>query len=106
MERSGTVRAGEAVRAVNLVFGLPASVLAAISGATALASTGGRFVAGVLALAAAGFGAVLTTFNAGQRANRATAAANAYLAMQTSARQARRVCPTCRRTRHARCSHG
>jgi hypothetical protein len=78
-------------RAVNLILGLPASVLAALAGATALASTAGRIVAGVLALAAAGFGAILTTINASHRTNQASAAANAYLEIQGAARQARTV---------------
>lgn len=78
-------------RSVNLVLGLPASVLAALAGATALASTTGRIVAGVLALAAAGFGAILTTVNASHRTNQASAAANAYLEIQGAARQARTI---------------
>jgi hypothetical protein len=76
-------------RGINLILGLPASALAAISGATALASTAGRFWAGLLALGAAAFGAVLTTVNASHRTNRASSAANAYLEIQTAARQAR-----------------
>jgi hypothetical protein len=48
---------------VNLLLGIPASVLAAVSGATALTVTTGRIVAGVLALVSAGFGAILTTIN-------------------------------------------
>jgi len=78
-------------RTVNLGLGLPASMLAAVSGATALASTTGRLTAGVLALAAAGFGAVLTTVNASHRMNQAASAANAYLEIQTAARQAREI---------------
>ena len=78
-------------RGVNLGLGVPASVLAAISGATALAAEAGRLTAGVLALIAAGLGAVLTTVNASHRMNQATAAANAYLEIQTAARQAREV---------------
>jgi hypothetical protein len=78
-------------RAVNLILGLPASVLAALAGATALASTAGRITAGILALAAAGFGAILTTVNASHRTNQASAAANAYLEIQTAARQARLI---------------
>jgi hypothetical protein len=76
-------------RSVNLILGVPASVLAAMSGATALASTAGRFWAGLLALGAAAFGAVLTTVNASHRTNQASSAANAYLEIQTAARQAR-----------------
>lgn len=76
-------------RGINLLLGIPASLLAAVSGATALASTANAFWAGILALAAAGFGAVLTTVNAAHRTNQATSAANAYLEIQTAARQAR-----------------
>jgi hypothetical protein len=55
------------------------------------ASTTGRIIAGVLALASAGFGAILTTVNAAHRMNQAAAAANAYLEIQTAARQARLI---------------
>jgi hypothetical protein len=78
-------------RVFNLVFGTIASVLAAASGATVLASSSGHVVAGILALVAAGFGAVLTTVNASERMNQAAAAANAYLAIQTGARQLRLI---------------
>jgi hypothetical protein len=44
-----------------------------------------------MALLAAGFGAILTTVNAAHRMNQATAAANAYLEIQTAARQAREI---------------
>jgi len=78
-------------RGVNLGLGIPASVIAAISGATALAAEAGRITAGVMALIAAGFGAVLTTVNATHRMNQAAAAGSAYLEIQTAARQAREV---------------
>ncbi|WP_308401157.1 SLATT domain-containing protein [Streptomyces sp. AC512_CC834] len=78
-------------RGVNLLLGLPASLLAAIAGTAALVNTGGRIVAGVVALTSAGFGATLTTVNASHRMNQATAAANAYLEIQTAARQARTI---------------
>ena len=78
-------------RMINLFLGVPASGLAAISGVTALAATAGRIAAGVLALAAAAFGGVLTTINAAHRMNQASAAANAYLEIQTAARQAREI---------------
>lgn len=76
---------------VNLVLGIPASVLAAIAGVTALATTTGRLWAGVIALTAAGFGAVLTIVNASHKATQATSAANAYLEIQTGARQERLI---------------
>ncbi|MGY1838440.1 MULTISPECIES: SLATT domain-containing protein [unclassified Modestobacter] len=78
-------------RGVNLALGVPASALAALSGATALASTTGRVAAGIIALVAAGFGGILTTVNAAHRTTQASAAANAYLEVQTAARQARLV---------------
>lgn len=78
-------------RAVNLLLGLPASILAAVAGATALADTTGRVAAGIIALVSAGFGAVLTTVNAAHRMNQASSAANAYLEIQTAARQAREI---------------
>jgi hypothetical protein len=78
-------------RKVNLSLGLPASVIAAVSGATALAAEAGRITAGVLALVASAFGAVLTTINATHRMNQAASAANAYLEIQTAARQAREI---------------
>ena len=78
-------------RGINLLLGIPASILAAISGATALATTAGRLAAGILALAAAAFGAVLTTTNAAHRSNRASSSANAYLEIQTAARQLRLI---------------
>ncbi len=78
-------------RGINLILGVPASVLAAIAGAAALANTAGRTVAGVLALVSAGLGAILTSINPSQRMSRATVAANAYLEVQTAARQAREI---------------
>jgi hypothetical protein len=78
-------------RFVNLTFGVPASALAALAGGTALASAAGRVPAGVIALISAALGAVLTTLNASRRANQASSAANAYLEIQTAARQARLI---------------
>ena len=78
-------------RGVNLGLGLPASVLAAAAGATALAATAGRITAGILAITAAGFGAILTTVNASHHMNQASSAANAYLEIQTAARQTREI---------------
>jgi hypothetical protein len=78
-------------RGVNLGLGIPASSLAAISGATALATTTGRVWAGIFALASAAFGAILTTVNASHRMNQAAAAANAYLEIQGAARQMREM---------------
>jgi hypothetical protein len=80
-------------RGVNLWLGLPASTLAAVSGATALAAATGRIAAGILALVSAAFGAVLTTVNASHRTNQAASAGNGYVAIQTAARQLRTIDP-------------
>jgi hypothetical protein len=69
-------------RGINLVLGVPAAVLAAISGGTGLAGVAGRIPAAILALIAAGFSGALTTLNAARRTTQAHAAANAYLALQ------------------------
>jgi hypothetical protein len=73
-------------RLLNLVLGVPAAALAAVSGGTGLAGHGGA-APGVLALIAAGFGSTLTTVNASRRMTQAQASANAFLQLQTAARQ-------------------
>ncbi|MCA1604373.1 MAG: SLATT domain-containing protein [Acidobacteria bacterium] len=73
-------------RLLNLALGVPAAALAAVSGGTGLAGKGST-VPGVLALLAAAFGATLTTVNASRRMTQAQASANAYLELQTAARQ-------------------
>jgi hypothetical protein len=78
-------------RGINLGLGLPASVLAAVSGATALAATTGRIAAGILALISAAFGGVLTTVNASHRTSQAASAGNGYVAIQTASRQPRTI---------------
>ncbi|WP_328351722.1 SLATT domain-containing protein [Streptomyces sp. NBC_00445] len=78
-------------RAVHLFLGVPATLLAAIAGTTALVESTGRTVAGILALISSGLGAVLTTVNASQRTTQAAASANAYLEIQTAARQHREI---------------
>lgn len=78
-------------RSVNLGLGTLTSLLAAVSGATVLSDMGYAVVGGILALAAAAGSAILTTLNASHRMNQASAAANAYLEIQTAARQARLI---------------
>lgn len=73
-------------RAMNVVLGVPAAILAAVSGGTGLASQATK-VPAVLALISAAFGAALTTLNPSRRVAQAQAAANAYLEIQTDARQ-------------------
>ncbi|MBL1288125.1 SLATT domain-containing protein [Streptomyces sp. For3] len=78
-------------RALHWALGVPATLLAAVAGTTALVESSGATAAGILALLSAGLGAVLTTVNAPQRAGQAAASANAYLEIQTAARQHREI---------------
>lgn len=78
-------------RGTNLALGTPAAVLAAVAGATGLASTTGRTTAAILALIAAGLGAVMTTLNAARRAEQAHVAANAYLSLRNDVRRLRTI---------------
>lgn len=78
-------------RGLNFWIGVPSSVSAAISGALVLADAPVAVVAGGLALIAAAGGAVLTTVNAAQRMDQASSAGNAYLQIQTAARQTRLI---------------
>jgi hypothetical protein len=76
---------------VNLAVGLPAALLAAISGGTALAGLVGKDAAAGMALGAAAFAALALTLNASERARQSHAAANAYLALLGLARRLRTV---------------
>ncbi|NNN02853.1 MAG: SLATT domain-containing protein [Acidimicrobiaceae bacterium] len=78
-------------RRVNYFLGIPATALAAAAGGAELATATNHFVAGIMALLAAGLGAVLTTVNASHHMNQATSAANAYLEIQTASRQYRLI---------------
>jgi hypothetical protein len=78
-------------RATHLVVGVPAATLAAVAGATALASTASRVAAGIVALVAAGLSAVAASLDAAGRAEGAQTAGNRYLAVQTAARVARDI---------------
>ncbi|MDG4788986.1 SLATT domain-containing protein [Micromonospora sp. WMMD1102] len=78
-------------RFVNLALGIPAAVLAALSGAAALSETTSPLVVGISALLAAGASTTATTLNAAQKTNQCSAAANAYLEVQTAARQLRLI---------------
>jgi hypothetical protein len=78
-------------RLINVGMGVPTSLLAAVSGGTGLAAAGLRYFAAGCALLAAGLGGAMTTLNPGRRVAQAQAAANAYLALQTAARQLRLI---------------
>jgi hypothetical protein len=74
-------------RGLNLSLGVVAAALAAVAGVVGLASDNARILSGALALAAAGIVSVLTTINADRRHSHAATAGNAYLEIQTAARQ-------------------
>ena len=87
----GQLEQAKSWRALNLGLGAPSAVAAAVSGALVLSSDALNVLGGVLALVAAAGGAILTTVNASYRATQASAAGNAYLEIQTAARQGREV---------------
>jgi hypothetical protein len=82
-------------RAFNLWLGVPAAVLAALAGSAILGGhRSGSFLglsltawAGIFALLAAACSATLTTVNASRRATQSQSSANAFLQLQTEARQ-------------------
>lgn len=74
-------------RLVNWVLGSLVAALAAVAGTTGLTEHFSTTIVSLIVLAAAALGAVATTINAGARRTQAQAAANAYLELQTAARQ-------------------
>lgn len=78
-------------RGMHLLVGVPAAVCAAVAGAAAFASTAGRIPAAILALIAAGLGAVSTTIDAARRSEGAQRSGNAYLNLVGQTRVFREV---------------
>lgn len=82
-------------RTLNYWLGVPAAATAALAGSAILGGRGdwtfygvpGFVLGGVLALASAALSATLTTINAARRMNQAQSSGNAYLQLQTEARQ-------------------
>ncbi len=81
-------------RGINLWLGAPAAVLAALGGSAILGSdswslwgVSGPVIGGVLALTAAALTAILTTVNASRRQTQSQSSGNAFLQLQTAARQ-------------------
>jgi hypothetical protein len=74
-------------RVANWIFGVPAAALAAIAGGTGLAGSANATVPAVLALISAGLGAALTTLNPSRRVTQAKSSGDAWLELQTAARQ-------------------
>ena len=84
-----TDRAGFATRAwqaLDYILGLPAAVLATISGTTGLASTTGRVPAAVMALIAAGLTAVTSFLHSNDNHSRSRERRNAYLSLESDTR--------------------
>ena len=82
-------------RALNILLGVPSAVLAALAGSAILAGDKTSAFwglslstwAGIFALLAAACSATLTTVNASRRATQSQSSANAFLQLQTDARQ-------------------
>lgn len=81
-------------RGINLWLGAPSAVLAALGGSAVLSSgnwsilgISSSVIGGVLALAAAALAAILTTVNASRRQTQSQSSGNAFLQLQTAARQ-------------------
>ena len=72
-ERQSLIYAGRSRLYASLyyILGLPAAILAAIAGATALASATGRFVAGIIALASSALSAAVVYLDSGKQRDRA-----------------------------------
>lgn len=73
-------------RGSNYIIGVPSTGLGAVAGAATLATTFGRFWAGLAMLAAASLTAIMTLLNLARRTDEALGTANAYLAVQQDAR--------------------
>jgi hypothetical protein len=73
-------------RTVQLWVTIPAAVLAAIAGGTALATTAGRLVAGCMALAAAALSATSAALGAPSRVAQHQSAGSGFLALRNAAR--------------------
>lgn len=78
-------------RTVQLWITIPAALLAALAGGTALASTAGRVIAGGVALAAAALSAISASLGAAARVAQHQSAGNGFLALRNEARVFRLV---------------
>lgn len=74
-------------RGTNLSLGIPAAILAAISGTAMLVTDEWRVLAGIVSLFSAALATTSATLSAERRSDRAATAANAYRDIQTEARQ-------------------
>jgi hypothetical protein len=78
-------------RSIYLWLGVPAAVLAAVTGGSLLADLVSAEVAGASILVSASLGAVLTSLNAAERGQQCEVVGNEYVALQSAARVARDV---------------
>lgn len=81
-------------RGINFWLGAPAAVFAALAGSAILGSDtwgiggiSGSTIGGLLALVASALAAILTTVNASRRQSQSQSSGNAFLQLQTAARQ-------------------
>lgn len=77
---------GRVWKTAHILLGLPATVLAAFSGATGLSSADARIPAAVLALTSAGFAAAFSFLQSDAKAARAKRCRNAWLVIEADAR--------------------
>src|SRR5581483_2693207 len=70
----------------NLRLGVPSTGLAAVAGATGLATTFGRIPAAIMALSAAFLTSTMTTLNYSRKIDQAHSSGNAYLSLQQDTR--------------------
>jgi hypothetical protein len=74
-------------RGSNYLIGVPSTALGAVAGVATLATTIGRFWAGIAMLLATSLTAIMTTLNLSRHKDEALVAGNAYLSVQQDARQ-------------------
>jgi len=91
-ERQSLIYAGRSQLYAGLyyIFGLPAAILAAIAGATALASTAGRIWAGIIALTSSALSAAVVFLDSGKQRDRAMQTKTRWDDLYTEVRIARR----------------
>jgi hypothetical protein len=91
-ERQSLIYAGRSGLYASLyyIFGLPAAILAAIAGATALASTAGRIWAGIIALTSSALSAAVVFLDSGKQRDKAMVTKTRWDDLYTEIRIARR----------------
>jgi cbb3-type cytochrome oxidase subunit 3 len=78
-------------RGISLALGTAATGLAGVAGVGGLADAVGATTAGILAIAAAGIGGIVTALNPARRSEEAHVAANGYLSLRDDSRVLRTI---------------